>query len=445
MIEIVLAAGAVVSVLAFGGTSPLWFVLVQAAVAITALAAFWRHGFPPVSRPTRTLLVLLIAMPVFQIIPLPERLLAALSPERVALAASLGSLPIRMTPTLSVYTYETQGALLRLVCCVLVFLLAYHVTSVRGRATFMASVLLGLALFESAYGIVQYLTGWHYIFFFKKLHYVDEATGTYINRNHFAGMLEMGLPFLMARILLPSDSHGAKGRSRWVQLIASPLSSRFLRDVVLAAVILLALIFSKSRMGIAGGMAGIMVVGAIALFRDRRRRTWLSMVVILLVAGLYASWIGLDPVFSRFQVLEQAGALEQDRLPIWRDTIAVIRDYPWFGTGLGTFTWSSLHYQTHLLNLRYVHAHNDYLEFAADIGIPLALLLFAGLWTLVAKIAKKAVQFERTHQRVVAAGCAGALAALLIHGLADFNLQIPANAYLFSWIAGTAAALRRES
>jgi O-antigen ligase len=350
-----------------------------------------------------------------------------------------------MTPTLSVYAYETHVALLRLVCYVLVFLLAYQATRARGRATALAVLLLGIGIFEAAYGIVQYLTGWQYIFFFKKIYYTEEATGTYINRNHFAGLLEMALPFVAAQMLIRSARSRSTVRSRWVEMIASPFSSRFLRDLVLAALMLLALIYSRSRMGIVAGIAGVLVVGAIAVLENPRRRTWLSVALILLVAGIYAWWIGLDPVLRRFGALEQAGALEFDRIPIWRDTLALIRDYPWLGTGLGTYTWSSFHYQTHLLNRRYVHAHNDYLEFAADVGIPLAMLLFASLWILTGMVARKVVHLERTHEKVVAAGCAGAMSALLIHGITDFNLQIPANAYLFSWVAGTAAALVSDS
>jgi hypothetical protein len=39
--------------------------------------------------------------------------------------------------------------------------------------------------------------------------------------------------------------------------------------------------------------------------------------------------------------------------------------------------------------------------------------------------------------RYSAVACTGALAAILLYSLADFNLYIPANAMLLEWIAGT--------
>lgn len=133
--------------------------------------------------------------------------------------------------------------------------------------------------------------------------------------------------------------------------------------------------------------------------------------------------------------------LEERRPLIWRDTRELIGDYPLLGTGLGTYAWSSLHYQSDWFDRRYEHAHNDYLEFAAEVGIPATAFLFGGLWLLVFRLAGRASVLARTQDRILATGCAGSLASILTHEIADFNLQIPANAFLFAWIAGTAAAL----
>ena len=137
--------------------------------------------------------------------------------------------------------------------------------------------------------------------------------------------------------------------------------------------------------------------------------------------------------------------LEQDRVPIWRDTRSLIGDHPWLGTGLGSYRWAIFHYQSHALHSQYEHAHNDYMEFAADVGIPVSVLLFGSLWILAGRVGRRALQLEHSHDRVLATGCAGAMAAILTHEIVDFNLQIPANALLFAWIAGSAAALVQKS
>jgi putative inorganic carbon (HCO3(-)) transporter len=240
------------------------------------------------------------------------------------------------------------------------------------------------------------------------------------------------------------SSHQDGDRSRWKQMIVSSQSSHLLMDIIVFAMIALGLVFSRSRMGIAAAIVGVLLVAGIAFLRTRRRSTLIIAFLVLAIPVGYSFWIGLNPVVERFEVLEKRGAFEEDRLPIWRDSIVLIRDYPLLGTGFGTYRWASAHYQTHMFWAIYEHAHNDYLEFAAEIGIPATVLLFGSFWVLAVKVARRAFLLERTKDRVLAAGCAGAMVALLIHEITDFNLQIPANAYIFAWIAGTAAALCRS-
>jgi O-antigen ligase len=223
-----------------------------------------------------------------------------------------------------------------------------------------------------------------------------------------------------------------------------PANSHLLKDMLIVAVVGMGLVFSESRSGILTAVVGSLIVIGIAYFRTRRRSVIAIGLLFIAIPLTYAVWIGVDPVISRFRFLLLSGSDQEIRLSIWRDTIALIRDSPLLGTGLGTYTWSSRHYQTSGFNQLYDHAHNDYLEFAADIGLPGAVLLFSGLWSLTVKVGRKVRVLAGSVECITAAACTGALASLLIHGLTDFNLQIPANAFVFAWIAGTAAALVRK-
>jgi len=254
-------------------------------------------------------------------------------------------------------------------------------------------------------------------------------------------LLEIVLPFIFAGLLFRIPARQNRARSWWVEAILSPLSSYFLRDLLLFAVLVIGLVFSRSRMGISAALAGLILVAFLVFWRTRRQSLLLIVLLILAVPVAYSAWIGLGPVVERFEALGQPETLEQDRVPIWRDTQLLIRDFPLLGTGLGAYRWTYSHYQTTKLQYVIEHAHSDYLEFAAEIGIPAAALLFAGLWILAIRTARYALVAERSHEKILSAGCAGAMLAILVHGLVDFNLQIPANAYLFAWVAGTATAL----
>src|SRR3989338_3546965 len=330
LVGIVLGWGAVASVLALGGVETLAFAPAQIGVLLVATLTFWRRGFPPVSRPILGVLCGLSLLPLAQLLPLPPSWAAALSPARVRLAEALlapsGSLAD--TLALSVSPYETKLALLRLVCYLLVFLLALEVYRSRGIAFGLKGTLVSIGVLEAVYGGVQYLTGWQYIFPYARWVPTQSAVGTYVNHNHFAGLLEMIAQFLLAEILFVRWAAGNRRRSPWIDLVVSPLSSRLLLHLVLFALVCVGLVFSRSRMGITAGVVGMLVVGAIAFLQTRRRSVLLALLLILSVPGAYSVWIGLNPVIERFQVLGRPGALEEDRLPVWRDTVTLIRDYP---------------------------------------------------------------------------------------------------------------------
>ena len=433
------------SVLAFGGVITTAYVLMEAGVVAAAILCFWR-GWQRIPRLAVLVLAVIVGVPLLQLVPLPAGLTALVSPNRGLFAAQLLSpfSPPSAYLALSLNPHATEAAVCKLIAYALAFLVG-HKLAVRGRGSILLRTLVIVGLFEACYGLVQYLAGWQYIFTYRKVFGIDDATGTYINHNHFAGLLEMVLPFVLAGVLFRRPQRAELGvKRKLLAAISSESSSRLLSQAMVFAVLCLALVFSRSRMGIAAGVSGLLLVGGLHILRRRRRSAVALLLVLLLIPACYAFWVGLEAVISRFEMLGQAGAMEQDRLPIWRDSLSAIRDFKWLGTGLGTYDWAAMHYQTAFLDRQYEHAHSDYLEFAAEIGVPAALLLFGGLWALLAGAARTAVVGNDRESRVLAAGCGGALAAILLHAITDFNLQIPANALLFCWIAGTAAGLPGE-
>jgi O-antigen ligase len=434
------------SALAFGGVITTAYVLMEAGVLAAAVLCFWR-GWPRIPRLAVLVLAVIVGVPLLQLVPLPSGLTALVSSNRGLFAAQLLSafFPPPAYLALSLNPHATQVAVCKLIACVLAFLIGYKLAA-RGRGSLLLRTVVIVGLFEACYGLVQYLAGWQYIFTYWKGSGANDATGTYINRNHFAGLLEMVLPFVLAGALFRRPQRAELGvKRKLLAAISSESSPKLLSQAMVFAVLCLALVFSRSRMGIAAGVSGLLLVGGLHILRRRRRSAVALLLVLFLVPVCYAFWVGLEAVISRFELLSRAGAMERDRLPIWRDSLSAIRDFKWLGTGLGTYDWAAMHYQTSFLSHRYEHAHNDYLEFAAEIGIPAAALLFAGLWALVLRAARVAVRASHRSAAILAAGCAGALAAILLHSVTDFNLQIPANALLFCWVAGTATGVSWRS
>jgi O-antigen ligase len=319
--------------------------------------------------------------------------------------------------------------------------LAAYAFEAREGKNVLASGLVVLGSLEAAYGIVQYLTGYQQIFGFTKQFYTDDATGTYINRNHFAGFLELVIPFAAVMVfynLHARSAHGvperAAGRAGRRSL---PLHPPILFYAFIVILLLIAVVFSRSRMGIFSVFTSLILMAFLGPLGGGRR-AW--MVITLLVIGgamTYALWIGIDPVISRFESLKPS-ALEDPsgRLAIWKQASGIIRDYPAVGTGLGTFAVAFRRYQTTSVDFLVDHAHNDYLEVTSDTGILGAALLFIPIMALLLKMILAYAGARSAYRRSILLACIGGTAALLIHSATDFNLQIPANALLFAVVLG---------
>ena len=91
------------------------------------------------------------------------------------------------------------------------------------------------------------------------------------------------------------------------------------------------------------------------------------------------------------------------------------------------------------------HAHNDFLELLANAGVigGLCALLFIGLF--FQKSLKHFVTARTDSVRAITAGSLVACTGLLMHGLVDFNLQIPSNALIFLLLSGIATHMSSES
>jgi O-antigen ligase len=436
----VLTVGVFLAVLAFGGTEPASFALVECFFFGAAAFFLATRAELFVCFTGRALLVpaALVGVVLLQLCPLPAQWLVRPAVAEVPLLrASLS--------TLTIEPHATRAQLLVLLTCIIAFLLAQLVARDPGRARRLVVSLVALGAFEALYGLVQYLAGWQQIFAYVKKYDLEEATGTYINRNHFAGFLEMILPFALALAfyeyarLRPARAASPRGMG---SVLAGSGLGRLVLWLSVAVVLFAALICSRSRMGILAAGASLLVVfGFAALSRVHGNAGLLLAAAFAVLAVALAVWIGPEPVVGRFQnVGQEYGLGSETRLSIWHDALGLLRRHPWVGTGFGTFPIAFTAVQTTFLGKFVNHAHNDYLEIAIDLGIPAALLLFTSVFAVLARAARRALTLAEPFECATALACTGSIAAILVHSLADFNLYIPANALLFSLILGLAMA-----
>ncbi|HXH51192.1 MAG TPA: O-antigen ligase family protein [Terriglobia bacterium] len=440
-LEIMLALILVGASLALGSVQPIAYSLAEIFVFLIFGIFLWsqkRHGRINVSLPVWPILFLLwIAL---QLVPLPLSFLAAISPAHKLTQAWL--VPIQHAGswgTLSINPAATLLAFFKILAFVGVFVLAIQMFDSARRKSTIVTALIALGCFEAGYGILQYLLGWNKIFGYTNPYDSWVAFGTYINRNHLAGLMDLTVPLAFAAAFysyqLWSDPRrrAASTKSRG----ESSLEFRTVFYLFLAVIMVIGVVFSNSRGGILSVSFALIALSVLTLLKVRRRSWGLVIAGLVTLAVAFSLWIGIGDIMHRFVNMSQAeyeGTLTRSMM--WSDTIQLFRHNPILGTGLGTFEDALRPFQTHLVNLTIDHAHNDYLEFASETGLIGFLLLFAPIFYLLIRMIISFLKDHRRYRSAVLLGCIGSALGLLIHSLFDFNLQVPANAMIFAAILG---------
>jgi O-antigen ligase len=435
------------SLLVILGTMPIIYAAVQswiwawyvAAVFVTFLWAYWRkevrlrdNGLGAV-----WLVYLFLLWTLFQIVPLPGEWLARLSPFRADLlnkARELAGVKEIWPSVAYVHWLAFQQWILWLGAFLLAMLVG-RACRERGFLESLAAMLLVVGGLEALYGLVQAMVPSTGVLGVAK-YYMGDARGTYINRNHFAGMMEMIWPIGLGYLLSLSEW---EGKLKLKHVINSDNFNRQLLIAIALVVMFLAQIFSRSRAGIAGLLLGFVAFVAVMTFSGAglKKGFWIGTGAAVALLGLYCAQIGLDNVVARFLELEHGNS----RADMWRDAWIIVQQHPW-GVGPGNYQVVEPMFQIyHQPEGRLaVYTHNDYLQLLVETGWPGFLLLTGGfLYVLVRGLVAVRRLFKQvgySGRFFLTAGAWSGLVSLAWHSYFDFNLQIPANLFYFAMLIG---------
>lgn len=311
--------------------------------------------------------------------------------------------------------YLTWTELLKLVSYFIVFFLTAQAFQERTDLLMLVWFLVFLGFAVSLLGIIQHFTAEGKIYWFRELPVGGDPFGPYVNRNHFAGFVELVLPVGLALLVfrgLRSDAFTMVG--------------------LLTIVPLGALILSGSR----GGIVSLAFeLGVLVLLARSRKRPEGPRMAALAIVGLAAvaliAWMGAGKAIERFSSVRAGDVSLARRATMFRGTWHVFVDHPITGSGLGTLVAVYPRYETGYDGRVVDHAHNDYIEILAETGLLGGLCCAAFLWILFRE-ARKNFEAEQGHfSRALHAGAITATGGLLLHSFVDFNLHIPSNALLF--------------
>jgi len=327
---------------------------------------------------------------------------------------------------------ETRQALVLLVADLVFFFLAVQLFAGPGsgalRAFGLAVLVFGGAM--GLFAILQFGSGARQIYGIVSTP-GGVLFGPYVNRDHFAGLMEMLIPVAVLYIA---------GRRRRFSLEGSVLS---VSAVTLA---LASLLLSGSRGGLLALSVEIAIAASVlrwagARTRERPRLAMAAAITLLAGVMLFAY---IDPGYigkrlGSVAYVDTAWAdWAGERKNMALDSLHMWRDHPVLGVGLGDFETAYPRYQSYPTDIWIDHAHNDYVEAVAETGLVGALLILSALALFLRLAFRDWGHPIRSQAGWIRLGAAIGCCGLLLHSFWDFNLHIPANAAWFAVLAGIA-------
>jgi O-antigen ligase len=491
-----------------GGRHPL--AVLTAGVAVTALlvvTAQARRDTPDAPyAPGVAALAAFALLALATTLPLPPRLLALLDPSLARLTATvLPGWPAAAEWTawrpLAMDPYGVVAELTRIAIALGAFtvIVAYPWRSeewgadarsqVFGRLVLTAitgGVLLGtIALLEQIAGNGRVL------WIGPETAEDGRASGSFVNPNHLAAWLELVFPVALtyavalavrlrrrlARAVHAGRGMGVHARRAWISAIIAQQQRLWppLAAAGAAALILVAHLATGSRGGTAALAAGVVVAigGAASAARPDARGRWMPLVAALAIVTVGLGGVVLKSATDDDNLtIEGADVSLASRIAVTVAGTGIVRDYPVFGTGLGSWLHAFRPYQAPPVpGGIWDHAHDDYLELVAEtglIGVGLAALFALAVAraarreepgsgndaTAVATVSPAGLPAERERRSrsehgsappgfetsewwaalkertLLRFGLAGGVVAILVHSLVDFGLRLPANLLL---------------
>ncbi|MBR4675547.1 MAG: O-antigen ligase family protein [Victivallales bacterium] len=430
---ILLCAIGVMPILYDGGTAywlPVELTLLTVGIATWLLAGWWcgREANRPYFHPILWLFGFVVFWGmIVQMMPF-ESLVNFVSPRACEVWKSFNELGlVNAKATISLAPDTTFGRAMHLLIGGLLF---FMVCSLFRTKLTLKLIMLAIVVAALGNAIISFVD-----FFFSGKNGADSWSvfhGAFLNRNHFGFMMMMGI--LSAMGLMAGISGEGDRKSRAFGEVFGP---KLLFPIATAGFLLMAaLILSLSRGAFLGTVVGMLFFVGIWLFKTHGEYgknkqimiVLISMVALTLLLSMPYAMIALT---ERYEKLFENDLSLNARWLVWKSSFGVIKDYWLTGCGLGAFGGVVESYDVLHAGLLISHAHNDYLEFMAEVGLPLAMIVFGGLvWFWYFSLRR----CLKNHDRVFRWLGISSLAAMLgcaVHEFFDYSLQAYSNTMLY--------------
>ncbi|MBN1256641.1 MAG: O-antigen ligase family protein [Planctomycetes bacterium] len=374
--------------------------------------------------------LILFALTLVQLLPLGS-LLGVISPYAAGHWQAIANLGIAgVSHTISLLPGETFNCLLLILMALGMFFLVTNTFTTRRSLLILPLAIISSATLNALIGIIEQFGSEKKSFWYLGISRYS-VTGTYINKNHFALLLEMGILVALGLAMAALFARGRRSRQRdsAVELLSKHEAFFSLTSILTLMAMLMALLFSFSRAGTLCAFIAMIAFSLMAIHYSGRSLRLTGVIAAIAAVFIIASSRGLDYIWRRFEVLASGESMSGAvRLDLWKSSLSLLGRHWFTGVGFGSYRYTSPRFESGPVpDSIAFYAHNDWLELCCEFGIPATILLLAILGYV---IVKTALRLHRRHDFVTKWVGLGALLALVSvagHELFDYGLRMHGN------------------
>lgn len=292
----------------------------------------------------------------------------------------------------------------------------------------LLGVFVAIAIVQAALGLLQFAFGTPSFMGYSMSAMGRAASGTFINKNHFATLLAMALPLLVFR---------ATGQFTFFRQHEAPTALSNVWWGAATAVVAAALVTSLSRAGSAAGFSvGVL---AILLCVFRKQATTKQRLGLLVGGGMAFALVSGTSLKLLMDSLQGTAFSEsaEGRLQLLRFSVVGLKAFFPLGAGLGSYSIAAQRFQPEIVAGYVEHVHNDYVELIFETGILgiAALICFAAA-AVAAGLRLWKTQSSDQQPLSPAIACWLGAAAFAVHAWFDFPAHIPGLIIVVSLLFG---------
>lgn len=389
--------------------------------------------------PMDTSLLVFVAYGWLQLLPLPGALVSLLQPASNVFHASVALTPYSASAWRPLSLAPTAGleAMLNLTAAALLYWTVRESADNSGTRTFVRGLALTGALL-TIYAILQpvlFSNGKIYGFW-SPLAHEAQPVGPVISRNHFASWLVLATPIAVGYLIAHGRSHWI-GSTRTKQLVRMLSDARALWLGGCAVLMVAGVVYSQSRAGLFGLLAA-MVVGIIGSWRSLGNRGRVGLVVVSVALGSIA-WLLANPSHVLKRINGEDTVAWGGRPAVWRATLDMAGRYPATGVGLGAYEGAMPFYQPEPRVPIFNHAHNQYLQWLSEGGVP-GVVIAAAVLILAFGLFRRRHFLDNGSLVHVREGAFAGMIGLAVQSIWETPLVTPCVLWMLAAAAGLATS-----